>query len=375
MPQKSLEEIIEKTIDAVGQSREEIFRIGEQSRLEYAKLKNELNRVRIKVAGIIEKTDRLEIHARFARNRLAEVSKDFNKFNSEEVRSAYEMANEYQVQLAVLRQEEQQLRIERDNLERRLLIVEETISRSENLIGQMSVVYNFLAGDLKEFGEVLEDAKEKQQFGLQIIEAQEEERRRLSREIHDGPAQMLANVLLRSDLIERVYQDKGIDQALAEIQDLRKMIKVSLAEVRRIIYDLRPMALDDLGLIPTLEKYLKTFAEHTKTNIIFKNLGRDQQRLPSRLEVALFRLVQEAVQNAAKHANPSEIQVKIEAKIGKIILIIKDNGRGFNTDQKKEGSFGLIGMKERVTMLKGTMDIQSIIKGGTTVIIEVPTNS
>ncbi|MFP3386653.1 sensor histidine kinase, partial [Tritonibacter sp. SIMBA_163] len=84
------------------------------------------------------------------------------------------------------------------------------------------------------------------------IEAQEEERKRLSREIHDGPAQMMANVLLRSDLIEKTYREKGADKAFKEISSLKDMVRQALTEVRRIIYDLRPMALDDLGLVPTL---------------------------------------------------------------------------------------------------------------------------
>ncbi|WP_096202418.1 sensor histidine kinase [Bacillus sp. FJAT-45350] len=368
---KALEKIIDKTIETVGNSREQIFEIGEQSRQEHQRLQKELQDIRIKVAEIIEKTDKTELHARFARNRLAEVSKHFAKFSNEEVRQAYEHANEYQVQLAVLQQEEKQLRDRRDQIERRLVAISDTIERAENLAGQMSVVFNFLSGDLQQVTEALEDAKEKQEFGLKIIKAQEEERKRLSREIHDGPAQMMANVLLRSELVERIYQDQGIDEALNEIRDLRKMVKSSLAEVRRIIYDLRPMALDDLGLIPTLSKYLKNFEEHTKMTISFKNLGKER-RLSQELEIALFRLVQEAVQNCYKHANPKTVHVKIEIKPTKVIIIVKDDGKGFDMNEKKEGSFGIMGMKERVNMLKGEMRLESAINVGTTVIIGVP---
>ncbi len=369
-----LDEIIDKTVETVGESREQIFEIGEKSRLEYHTLERELQEVRLKVAKVIEKTDRTQLHARFARNRLAEVSKDFERYTSEEVRSAYEQANDYQVQLAVLQQEEQQLRERRDHIERRLLNLKDTMERSEQLASQMSVVYNFLSSDLKQVNEVLAEAKEKQAFGLQIIEAQEEERKRLSREIHDGPAQMMANVMLRSELIERIYNEKGIEEALNEIRDVRKMVKNSLAEVRRIIYDLRPMALDDLGLIPTLDKYLKTFEEHSQVAVDFRHFGREK-RLDQKFEIALFRLVQESVQNAYKHAQPKEIQVKIEIKPTKVIMIIKDDGKGFDTSSKKEGSFGLIGMKERVHMLKGQITIQSKVNVGTVVLIDIPFSS
>ncbi len=303
---KILDKIINQTLETVDQSREQIYEIGEQSRNELQALEKELKEVRMKVASVIEKTDQTQQYARFARNRLVEVSKAFEKFTNEEVRQAYEQANNYQVQLAVLKQEEIQLRERRDQIERRLINLKDTVERADQLAGQMSVVYKFLSSDLKEVADVIEDAREKQAFGLKIIEAQEEERKKLSREIHDGPAQMMANVMLRSELIERIYQDKGIEEALNEIRDLRKMVKSSLAEVRRIIYDLRPMALDDLGLIPTLTKYLKTFEEHNQVSVVFQHFGKDK-RLPQHYEIALFRLVQDrykmpiSMQNRTKY--------------------------------------------------------------------------
>lgn len=368
---QTLDKIIDKTLDTVGKSREQIFEISEQSRNEYVSLEQELQEVRMKVAEIIDQSDRAEVHARFARNRLAEVSKQFHRYSNEEIRKVYEQANELQVKLALLQQEEQQLRDRRDAIERRLLNLKDTIERAEELVGQMTVVYNFLTGDLRQVGEALEDAREKQAFGLQIIQAQEEERRKLSREIHDGPAQMMANVLLRSELVERIYHDKGIDEALKEIRDLRKMVKSSLAEVRRIIYDLRPMALDDLGLIPTLKKYVKTFEEHTGIFVDFKHIGKGE-RFPEHVEIALFRLVQEALQNTRKHAKASHVHVKIEEQKTKFTVVIKDNGKGFDQTEKKEGSFGLVGMKERVNMLKGQLVIRTKPNDGTTIIISIP---
>lgn len=366
-----LDEIIKKMVDTVSQSKEQVFDITEQSRHEYNQLRLELAEVQMKVANIIDETDKTERYARFARNRLAEVSKNFQKYTDEEVRDAYEQANDFQVKLALFRQEEKQLRQRRDQIERRLNSVQDTIKKAEVLVGQISVVLKYLTSELKEVSEVVEDAKEMQEFGLKIIEAQEEERKRVSREIHDGPAQMMANVLLRSDLIERIYREHGIDGALKEIHDLREMVKNSLSEVRRIIYDLRPMALDDLGLIPTLMKYLKNFQEHSGMEISFRNLGKEE-RLPSALEIAIFRFVQEAVQNAFKHANPTEVQVKTEIKATKVSVIIKDNGNGFDQNEKKEGAFGLLGMKERVNMLKGEMTINSKLNKGTMIMLTIP---
>lgn len=358
-------------LGTVGDSKEQIFEISERSRQEYESLQDELQQVRQKVASVIDKSERTEMQARFARNRLAEVSRHFKSYSNEDVKTAYEQANELQVNLAVLQQEEKQLRERRDTIERRLIQLEGTMERAETLVSQVTVVYNFLAGDLKEVGEMVEDAKEKQQFGLKIIEAQEKERKRVAREIHDGPAQMIANVMLRSELVERVRSEQGMDKALEEIQDLRSMIRSSLAEVRRIIYDLRPMALDDLGLVPTLNKYLKNLEEHTEMEVRFTSIGRDDIRLSANLEVGLFRIVQEAVQNAYKHADPREVQVKIEMKRTYVSIVIKDDGKGFDPAEAKDDSFGLMGMRERINALDGELTIDSAPGKGTVVMVHV----
>ncbi|GAF18438.1 sensor protein DegS [Bacillus sp. JCM 19046] len=368
---KMLNHIITQTIDSVGTSREKIFEIGERSRNEYEYLKKELDQVKSKVTQVIKDVDQSALKAKHARNRLAKVSKEFANFTNEEVRVAYEQASEYQVQMAVLQQEEIQLRTRRDDIERRLKNLQDTINRAEQLSVQMSVVFDFLSSDLRQVGEFIKDAKEKQTFGLKIIEAQEDERGRLSREIHDGPAQMMANVMLHSELIERIYQEKGIDEALKEIRGLRKMVRSSLAEVRRIIYDLRPMALEDLGLVPTLRKYLENVEERFGISISFKHFG-VEKRLAQHFEIALFRLVQEAVQNATKHAHASEIVVKIELKPSNVTVVIKDDGRGFDPAERNEASFGIIGMKERVNMLNGSITIQSNLGQGTSIFVQLP---
>lgn len=371
---KTLDFILEKMIETVDSSKDEIFRIGEQCRKDYETLADELKAVKEMVVRTIEEGDQLEGQTRFARKRLSEVSMHFKDYTELEVREAYEKAHKLQMELSMNRQAEKQLRDRRDDIERRLMGLTETIERAENLVSQINVVMDYLMSDLKQMGEVLEDAKLKQDFGLKIIGAQEEERKRLSREIHDGPAQMMANVMMRSDLVERIYRERGADEALGEIRSLKKMVRNALYEVRRIIYDLRPMALDDLGLVPTLKKYLQTIEEyHNSTSITFQNIGEDK-RLPPKYEVALFRMIQESVQNALKHAEAREIQVKLEIKKSNAIAVIKDNGKGFDINEKKDESFGLIGMRERVELLEGQLSIDSKFNTGTVVLIQIPLN-
>lgn len=375
---KLLDEILDKMIGTVAGSKDEIFLIGEQSRQQYESLVEELVEIKKQVNTVIDEGDKLEAQARLARNRLSQVSKNFKDFTEEEIREAYEKAHKLQVEHSMLQQHEKQLRDRRDDLERRLLGLQEIIERSEALVGQISVVLNYLNSDLRQVGMLLEDAQQKQDFGLRIIEAQEEERKRVSREIHDGPAQMLANVMMRSELIERIYRERGAEEGFKEIRNLRKNVRNALYEVRRIIYDLRPMALDDLGLIPTLRKYMDTIEEYNgKTKIHFQSIGEiDGHRLPPRFEVALFRLAQEAVTNALKHADANEIAVKVEVTCESITMIVKDDGKGFNIKEAKgnkdKKSFGLIGMKERVDLLGGKMTIDSKVGLGTFIMFQVP---
>lgn len=368
---RQLDRIVKKMIETVDQSKAEIFHISEQSRKEHERLLEELRRTKEEVQRVIFQTDNLEMKTKLARQRLSDVSKNFSRYTEAEIRQAYEKAHSLQMELAMVQEKEKQLRQRRDELERRLTAVKETIERADHLIGQVTVVLNYLNGDFRELSDFINGANEKQEFGLRIIEAQEEERKRLSREIHDGPAQMLANVIMRSDLIERIYRERGAEEAIGEMRDLKKMVRSALYEVRRIIYDLRPMALDDLGLIPTLKKYLQTIEEYHKTTITFTYTG-EVKRLSNRFEVAVFRLVQEAVQNALKHAEATTIQVKMELKKDHLLIVVKDDGKGFNPNEKKEKAFGLMGMRERIEWLEGKLHIYSQLGRGTIVTMHIP---
>lgn len=367
----ALDYIINEMIEVVENSKDEIFNISEEARSEHEHLVRELKDTKHKVAQHIEDGDQLEQKVRFSRQRLAEVSRYFDKYSENEIREVYENTHAMQTKLAMLRQEESALREKRDDLERRLISLSQTIDRAEGLAGKISVILNYLHDDFRQVNEMIEEAKEKQEFGLKIIEAQEDERRKISREIHDGPAQMLANILLRSELVDRIFRQNNVDQALDEIKDIRKMIRSSLYEVRRIIYDLRPMALDDLGLIPTIRKYVATIADYNNMKIEFASIG-EEKRLNTKYEVAFFRLVQEALQNAVKHSEATRIQVKLEICTKNLTMLIKDNGKGFDTSMKRDKSFGLIGMRERVEMLEGKLEINSNIGKGTSILIKVP---
>ena len=369
---QTLETIFNSMVRAMDQSKNDIFIISEQSRKSFEDMQNELANIKVDISRVITEGDYLEEMTRQARKRLATVSKNFMKYSEEQVREAYEMANDLHVRLSINRMEEKQLRSRRDDLERRIADLLCTIERADQLVSQVTTVITYLTSDLKNVGEALETARHKQEFGIRIIQAQEEERKRLSRDIHDGPAQMLANVLLRSGLIEKTYAEKGPLLAFNELSDLKEMVRNALYEVRRIIYNLRPMALDDLGLIPTLKKYLSTIGEYEKNVEISLRTAGSEQRFQSDFEASVFRLVQESVSNALKHGNAKDIWVKIEWIRDIININIKDNRQEFDRKEVKDKSFGLIGMRERIDLLKGNMTISSTIGSGTTIHFQIP---
>lgn len=367
---RTLDYIIDEMIDTVKHSKDEVFEIAEESRKEYETLSNELAVLKEEVTMIIAEGDLLEKKARTARRKLSEVSKNFRKYSEEDIRQVYDQAHQLQTDLLVTRDKEKVLRERRDEIELRLIAIEQMVERAEGLVGKISIVLNYLSEDFKEVSDLIHDAHLKQEFGLKIIEAQEEERRRLSREMHDGPAQMLANIMLRSEIVDRTFKKGNVKSAVMEMRNVRAMIRESLYEVRRIIYDLRPMALDDLGLIPTIKKYISTL-EDQHPNIRFKYHS-SNERLHSHYEVALFRLIQEAIQNAIKHAEAEQIIVQLEITKKEAIATITDNGKGFEQSEKKEKSFGIIGMHERVEILGGDIKINSKIGTGTKISIVIP---
>jgi two-component system sensor histidine kinase DegS len=372
---QSLETIFNSMVRAMDHSKNDIFIISEQSRQSFEDMEKELAAVKNDISQAITEGDYLDDMTRRSRRRLADVSKNFMNYSEEQVREAYEVANGLLIRLSINQIEEKQLRARRDDLGRRLATLLKTIERADHLVTQVATVINYLTSDLKNVGEALETARHKQDFGIRIIQAQEDERKRLSRDIHDGPAQMLANVLIRSGLIEKIFVEKGPKPALSELADLKVMVRSALYEVRRIIYDLRPMALDDLGLIPTLRKYLSTIEEYEKgVEIHFQNSGQEQ-RFQTNFEVSVFRLVQESVSNALKHGKSKDIWVKTEWLRDIMNIIVKDNGQGFHQNEVKDKSFGLIGMRERIDLLKGEMTINSTPGNGTMIHFRIPLRS
>ncbi|SDX28075.1 sensor histidine kinase [Paenibacillus sp. CF384] len=373
-----IDRVIKNAVTVMEDSKYQIFEICESARKEMFSLGQELNQVLAEAAAIIDKVDKLELDYRRARIRLTEVSRDFVRYKEEDIKSAYEKATQLQLELMVFREKETYLKARRDDLQKRVRNVEKSIERAESIASQINVVLEYLSGDLNQVTRILESAKNRQQIGLKIILAQEEERKRIAREIHDGPAQSLANIVLRTEIAERMLVKQEFQIVQEELIDLKSQVRSGIEEIRKIIFNLRPMALDDLGLVPTLRKYIQDYEEKSKIRTMFETIGKEI-RLPSAMEAGIYRMVQEAFSNAFKHANPTFVILEITYQTQMVKIVVKDNGVGFHVDQiesraKNSVHFGLIGMRERVELLDGRMEIESTIDHGTKVTIHIPVN-
>ena len=199
-----------------------------------------------------------------------------------------------------------------------------------------------------------------------VVEAQELERRRLARELHDQTGQELTSVLLGLKAVEEAKNDAERAEALAAV---REQVVETLHDVRRLAVELRPKALDDFGLVPALERLRDTFSEQTGMRVDLESQIRG--RLPTDVETALYRIVQEALTNIIKHAQATAVSIVLAPKTGAVTALIEDDGRGFTHDGRGEG-LGLLGMGERLALLGGRLKIESSHGAGTTIVAEVP---
>lgn len=206
----------------------------------------------------------------------------------------------------------------------------------------------------------------------QVFQIIEEERMRIARDMHDGPAQSMSNLVLQAEILERLVNKP--EAILAELQDFKNSVRNALDETRQLIFDLRPMTLDDLGLVPTLRKYTKEYGEKYGIMVRLNAIGEDR-RLPSSIEGTLFRIIQEALTNVQKHAHARTVEVALNFSREKALASIKDDGAGFDVRSVEASlaenrNLGLISMRERCELEHGILEIKSQPGKGTEIRME-----
>jgi len=207
----------------------------------------------------------------------------------------------------------------------------------------------------------------------QIVRAQEEERKRIARELHDETSQALTSLLLSLAMLEKDEQEPAAQEKIAQV---RQIAHQALRAIRNLSIELRPSALDDLGLLPAIHGYVQDYQQRTSIKVELTILGL-RGRYSTEVETALYRIVQEALTNVAKHAHATTVTIDLSEQKQNAYIRIHDNGKGFDASRpthlpSSEGGLGLMGMRERAALLNGTVDIASVIDQGTTITITVP---
>jgi len=201
-----------------------------------------------------------------------------------------------------------------------------------------------------------------------VVEAQELERTRLARELHDETGQALTSILLGLKSLEQALDS---DEGREGVASLRDLVVSTLQDVRRLAVELRPSALDDFGLAPALERLVDTYGRQAAVPVHLEiRLG--DERLPAEVETTLYRMVQEALTNVAKHADATSISILLTRTASSVRLVVEDDGAGFEPGGARDGGLGLPGMRERVALLDGRLRIESAHGKGTTLVAEVP---
>jgi two-component system sensor histidine kinase DegS len=298
-------------------------------------------------------------------NRLRDLEVNLDKYSKADIKNFYTSAQEVQMRLLMMRGQFEQLQFRQQALKARQSQLFEIASAMEPLLGAE------LGG-----GSAARGSDEGADRIASIIQAQENERLRISLQMHDGPAQSMSNLVLRAEICQRLL-DRDVEQARAELVALKSAINTTLQDTRRFIFDLRPMILDDLGLVPTLRRYVQQFSEKNKleVNLMVQNMD---GRLPNHYEVAIFRFIQEALNNVARHANASQARVLLDNSGGSIHVSVEDDGAGFHVNEVLSAESGRRNLgietlrQQAETLLRGEFGIESAVGRGTRVAAVVP---
>lgn len=370
----NINDVLSLVIQDIHKGKERIFNIAENLREQYSKDSNELEYITNKIDELISEIKKLEYADKNMRKKLAEASMNFQE-DEEVVKKIYDDALDVRVDYLTKQKEEKRLLNKKEALEKNLESNATNIDEADSALEQVSVVINYLQGDISNNIEMVEE-NNKIAYAIRFVEAQEKERNRISREIHDGPAQYLASSLMRIDFCKMLLT-KNLDEGLVELEDLKTNLKKTLKEVRNIIFDLKPPFLNGVTLVAALEDLMEAFQEECNTEIKMRIRDNDII-LDYIVEVAVYRIIQEILSNVKKHAEAEKVDVKLELTKENVHINIKDNGKGFDINtllknlRNSSKSYGITGIYDRVEELGGTIKVNTEINKGTEYKIKLP---
>jgi len=326
---------------------------------DHEQVQRELKEIDLLIQQTTAEVERLAQRNTQATNRLRQVEAAVETMPRGDIQEAYTTVLDTQQRLFTMRGQLEKLQSDQRNLTRYLDLLRSMLEITDHA-GYESAV--------SEEGELA------QPLVVRIIEAQERERLRLSQQMHDGPAQALTNLILQAEICERLF-DMDVDRARTELANLKSAVAATFQVVKGLILNLRPMMLDDLGLVPTLRRYVDSFSDNSGVSTNLMITGKER-RMESHKEVAVFRLVQDLLNNAVEYGRASNVQINLDMGEGRIRVSVEDNGGGFELadmlNSPDADRLGLATMRERVEMLGGQIHFDSGLGRGTKVGFELP---
>ncbi len=319
----------------------------------------ELREIDVLIKQSSAEVERLAQRHAQANNYVRQLQNSFDTIPREDIREGFEAVVNAQQRLFTMRGQLEKLQSDQRNLERLADLQRRVISLSDS-IGVMPTVRPGKRGD--------------QSNVIRVIQSEETARQSLVRKMHDGPASSLSNFILQAEICQRFF-DNNPDRAKAELNALKTAAATTFGSIKNFIFDLRPMMLDDLGVVPTLRRYVESIQEKNDLSISITVTG-IERRLEEHIEVTIFRSVQELLNNAINHGRATQIQVLLDLDQDRILAVVEDNGSGFSVDDVftdvTKNTIGLSTLRERIEMLNGELNVQSSLGQGTRAEFSIP---
>jgi len=328
---------------------------------EYEQVQRELQEIDLLIRQTSAEVDQLARRNVRVVSRMRQVESTFDTAPREDIREVYTTGLDTQQRLFTMRGHLEKLQSDKENLSR--------YSTMLRTVLQMSNVLNY-----EPEAEVSEDNSE-QSLIIRTIETQERERQRLSRQMHDGPAQSLTNLILQAEICERLF-DVDSERARAELGALKESVGATFQKVKGFILNLRPMMLDDLGLVPTMRRYVDSYCDNTGVLATLTVTGQERRFEPHK-EVVVFRAVQELLNDAYEYDHATSVEIALDISGGAVRVSMDHNGSeldpGEDSDASREHRLERSTMRDRIEMLGGRISFDSGGVGeGTRANLELP---
>lgn len=337
--------------------------LGEEAPAELEQAQRELKEIDLLLQQTSAEVDRLAQRNAQAAGLVKQLEGSIDTVPRADLQSAYTGMLDAQKRLFMMRGQLEKLQSDQHNIGRYVAYLRKVAESTATAAEPQSAAAVAVEGDTSGQPSI-----------VRIIEAQEQERQRLVRQLHDGPAQSLTNLILQAEICERVF-DSDPERARSELGDLKTAVTSTFQKVRDYMFDLRPMMLDDLGLVPTLRRYVDNYNEKSSVPAMLTVTGAERRFTPYK-EVVVFRVIQELLANVRTHSHATRVQVMVDLGDDLIQATVEDNGGGFNVSEILNASqpkgIGLTTLRERVIMLGGEIRIDSTIGRGTKVALSMP---